>query len=112
MAPSSGLPGGAARTAPAMAAARPGAPPPPPPLLPLLLLLLLPGGRRALEGEYRPGVRVRRTGARATAHGCTHRPGCPRPVGGSARLAVAPRMPGCSRGELAAAPLPALSRPQ
>lgn len=39
-----------------MAAARPGAAPPPPPLLPLLLLLLLPGGRRALEGEYRPGV--------------------------------------------------------
>lgn len=80
VAPSSGLPGGAARTAPAMAAARPGAPPPPPPLLPLLLLLLLPGGRRALEGEYRAGVPVRRTGARATAHGCTHPPGCPRPV--------------------------------
>lgn len=56
-----------------MAAARPGAPPPPPPLLPLLLLLLLPGGRRALEGEYRAGVPALHTGARAD-RAYTHAP--------------------------------------
>lgn len=69
-------PAGPPAPPPAMAAARPGAAPPPPPLLPLLLLLLLPGGRRALEGEYRPGVPAAPGPGYGYGYGYTRAHGC------------------------------------